>query len=140
MPIHACGGIKKNTEFHTKVKASLVFEQLMCLLSGCHLLPGVIESSVQADKENWKITFSSQGEGKDKLEEEDMPTEQDIKECNHSQANITMQLTRVGNSDELCVEFTHGVKPNLKNFWKMTGSCKTIFFSVYKQVVKNVHL
>lgn len=65
----------KNTEFHTKVTASKVFEQLMCQLSpGCHLLPGVIESSVKPDKENWRITFCSKGPPEEPVtDEEDEP-------------------------------------------------------------------
>ena len=35
------------------------------------MLPGIIESTVVVDKENWRITFSSKGEGKSEVEEDE---------------------------------------------------------------------
>jgi len=91
----------------------------MCLLKGCHLLPGIVETSVVEDRENWKITFSSKGDGANKAdedsEEEDKPSGE-AEECHHSQANITMQITRIKDSEELCVEFTHGRKVSMASF------------------------
>lgn len=140
MPIHDGEGIKKNTEFKTKVKADLVFEQLLCLLQGCKTLPGIIESTVVVDKENWRITFSSKGEGKSEVEEDEESgvKAESSEQCHHAQTNINIQLSKFKDHEgELCVEFTHGRKVSeKKNFWKGgEGSSKTIFFEVYKQIV-----